>query len=237
MSNTEAKHRTPGLRYAAHLGFPSIDHPLLAGITGSDDPVRHIEFAAGLGLAGVLDPFAASRSSAAQARIGMAAMDHDLAMGSFLYVPFPELARARWASPDLECVPILLDDVCNAIAIAARLGSRHIVILAIAEVGIPASVQQSVMADRLKWAGDLAARAGMTVLVEGVSRARLPHLLLHGIAASATVVSAAAHPAVRLAFDTGVLSPPSAFSTLDGILFQGQRSCMEARVVRHQFPR
>ena len=40
------------LRYAAHLGFRSLDLPLFAASVGSADPIAHIAYAAKLGLAG-----------------------------------------------------------------------------------------------------------------------------------------------------------------------------------------
>ena len=190
-------------RFASHLGFPTPDQPLFDALVPGTDPLAHIAFAAAQGFGGIADPFAAMRSPALQARIGDAAARAGLRMGSFLYLPFDRLADARWASTDAAVRAATLDDMRAALAIAARLGSDRIAVIGMAEPGIGREQQHRAMADTLRMAGDLAARAGVMLCVEGVSPQRLPQLLLHGIAASAAVVRLAAHPAVRLCFDTG----------------------------------
>lgn len=190
-------------RFAPHLGFPAPDQPLFDALVVGADPGDHIAFAAEQGFGGVADPFTAMRSADAQGRIGEAAARCGLRMGSFLYLPFDRLARARWASRDAAVRSDTLDDVREAIAIATRLGSDRIVILSVAEQDGTVSEQHAAMAEMLRFAGDLVGRAGLKLCVEGVSPQRLPQMLLHGVAASAQVVRQAAHPAVALCFDSG----------------------------------
>lgn len=190
-------------RYLLHLGFPTIDSPLFDELVASSDPVDHIAFAADQGFLGVVDPFAAMRSSADQSRIGDAVRRRGLEMGSVLYAPFDAAARFRWASPDPEARALVLADVGRGLTTAARLGSRALAIIGLAEPGEPVAMQHATMADTLRRAGDIADRAGVTLLVEGVNPERLPRMLLHGVEAAASVVRRAAHPAVGLLLDTG----------------------------------
>ena len=190
-------------RFALHLGFPTPDRPLFAELVGSVDPLAHIAFALDNGFGGIADPFGAMRPPAVQAEIGRTAMAAKLAVGSFLYLPFDEIGRARWASDDAAAQTRIMEDVEEAIAIAERLGSRSVAVLSLAEPDRTVQQQGQAMADLLRRAGDLAAPAGIVLAIEGVNPARLPQMLLHGTDAAAAVVRAADHPAVRLCFDTG----------------------------------
>ena len=190
------------LRFAAHLGFPNPQQPLFGAAAGTTDPVRQIAFVAQHGLAGVLDPFSAMRSPEEQAQIGIAAADAGLAMGGFLYLPFDAFRTARWGSADPDIRRELIVAIGKAIGIAKRLGSRHISVISVADEELDRATQYAAMAENLRFAGDLAARAGVTLCVEGLTAARLPHALLHGVEQSAQVVRKADHPSVRLLFDT-----------------------------------
>lgn len=186
-----------------HLGFPTIGSPLFDELVASSDPVDHVAFAADHGFLGVLDPFAAMRSAADQSRIGDAALRRGLEMGSALYAPFDAAARFRWASPDPEARAQVLADLSRGLTLAARLGSRALAIIALAERGPSIDMQHATMAETLRRAGDLAGAAGVTLLVEGVNPERLPRMLLHGVESAASVVRGAAHPMVGLLLDTG----------------------------------
>ena len=60
------------LRYASHLGYRSADEPLFRDSVPGLDPAAHIEFAAGLGFAGVQYALARGRARDEQAQVGAA---------------------------------------------------------------------------------------------------------------------------------------------------------------------
>jgi hydroxypyruvate isomerase len=190
------------LRFASHLGFPNPQHPLFGAAVGSVEPAGQIAFAVEHGLAGVFDPFAAMRTPTEQEWIGRLVSDSGLAIGGFLYLPFNAFAKARWGTTEPEARKTLLDDIEASIAIARRLGSRQIALISIAEESVVREAQHEAMATNLRFAGDIVSKAGMILCVEGLTPARFPMALLHGITESAEVVSRCGHPAIRLLFDT-----------------------------------
>lgn len=190
-------------RLSPHLGFPTPDAPLFDALVAGIDPIDHVAFIADRGFGGVVDPFTMMRDPASQRAIGDAAARRGLHMGGFLYAPFDAIGRARWASCDSAVQAMVLGDVRAALDAAQRLGARQIAILSLAEPGEDEPEQLASMIDLLRRAGDLALAAGVELCVEGVNRARLPQMLLHGVARSAALVERTDHPAVRLLFDTG----------------------------------
>ena len=76
------------LRYASHLGYRSVEEPLFRDSVGTLDPVAHLEFAAGLGFAGVQYALARGRPQDEQARVGAALARLGLEAGCMIYTTF-----------------------------------------------------------------------------------------------------------------------------------------------------
>jgi len=188
------------LRYAPHIGFRG---RALFEDTAGPDPVALIDFIADQGFAGFQDPMAAGRPSAEQARIGEAAAARGLAAGCFVYRFDPESpAPAAWGMLDADGRRQALAGLKAAIDVAGRLGSRHIAVLSARDTATPKWVQLAAMAENLRPAADVAAAAGLTLVLEATDAKRLPGMLLNHVADAVTVARMAAHPAVRLVFDT-----------------------------------
>lgn len=190
------------LNFAPHLGFPTLDRPLFPALAGNSSPEAQIAFAAAQGFTFLQDPFAARRPARQQQAIGDAAATAGIRLSCFVYAPLERASTPSWSAVDEAGRSALADDVEEAIAIGQRLGSTHIAVLGGADQERERAVQRRAMAANLAWLGDRVAAAGMTLSVEAVNAGRLPQMLLHHLADALQVVRDAAHPAVRLIFDT-----------------------------------
>ena len=85
------------LRYASHLGYRSAQEPLFRASVGTLDPLAHVDFAAGLGLAGVQYALARGRPTEEQAAVGAALARHGLQTGCVIYTSFDNIRRPLWA--------------------------------------------------------------------------------------------------------------------------------------------
>lgn len=190
------------LRYAPHLGYRPPFEPLFAATVGSADPVAHVSFAADQGFAGVLYAAARSRSTDEQARVGRAIADHGLEAGCVLYTTFDKLRHTAWATNSEDARAWIADEIGEAVAAARRVGARRLAVLGGADAQRPLALQQAVFVEHLRRVADQAAREGMTLCLETLSRKSIPDMLLQHIADAYAVVKAVNHPAVRLIFDT-----------------------------------
>jgi len=190
------------LRYAPHLGYRPPFQPLFAHAVGSDDPVAQVEFAADQGFAGVQYAAARSRPVSEQSRVGEALARHGLEAGCVLYTGFDQLRNTSWGVESDDARSWITSEVRAAIDAAKRVGARRIAVVAAADPQKPNALQRVIMASHLRFAGDLAAMADMTLCVEALSRTSIPNMLLQRILDAHAVVRSANHPAVRLIFDT-----------------------------------
>jgi len=188
--------------FAPHLGFPSIDTPLFRQCVGSADPVRQIAFAAERGLAGVQDPFAATRAEDEQVRIGAAIKDHGLRLGCYTYASPDVMMASPWGSGDRAIEERIEADVAAAFKIGKRTGASEIAVLSAATSIHSPERQRDNMERLLRQLGSKASDEGFTLCLEAVDASRLPWALLHHLADAAEVVRAVASPSVRLVFDT-----------------------------------
>lgn len=188
--------------FAPHLGFPTPETPLFRELAGSAEPEAQIALAAARGFRRVQDPFAARRSESQQASLGEAAKAAGLGLGCFVYAPMERAMQAAWSATDIAGREALETDLCTAIAIGKRLGSRFIAVLTGNDPARSRAEQFHAMTSNLARLADRVADAGMMLCIEAVNAQRLPQMLLHHVADAADVVRDASHPAVRLIFDT-----------------------------------
>src|SRR5262245_15460798 len=85
---------------------------------------------------------------------------------------------------------------------ARRFHARYVVVLSGALPKIPVSVQFAAMVENLRWAADIAGKAGMTLCLESISAKSAPNMLLHHIGETYAATKAVNHPALKLIFDT-----------------------------------
>ncbi|MEQ8503497.1 MAG: TIM barrel protein [Sneathiellaceae bacterium] len=191
------------LRYAAHLGFRSFDMPLFAHAARSPAPADQIAFAAGIGFAGIQDPWFSSRPEADRREIAACLRHHGLAAGSLVIGAKADLAEPLWLPGDRAGADRLSAAIDRAFRDAEALGATDLAIVPGRAPGLPAAEQEARFVERLHETGVRAASRGLRVAVEAIAPATLPNLLLTGFDQAARIVRAADHPAVRLIYDTG----------------------------------
>ena len=209
------------LRYASHLSYRAPDTPLYRHIVGSLDPVAHVEFAASLGFSGVQYAMAKLRPLAEQEAVARALARHGLEAGCMIYTGRDKLAAPLWSRSDAEARALLAAELAGAFETAKRISSRYVAILSGADPRLPLAYQQTAMTDNLRWAADLADRAGVILCVESINRRSLPNMLIHHIGDAYEIVSAVDHPRVRLIFDTAHIQ------AMDGDLLSHLDACWD----------
>jgi hydroxypyruvate isomerase len=191
------------LRYASHLGFRALDLPLYRDSVGSLDPVAHIEFAAGLGFAGVQDALARRRTPEEQKRVGDTRAKLGLEAGCTLFAPIETVLKPLWGSADPEALATLTDELKEGVETAKRGGTRLLAVIGGRDPRVPLDRQLVLMIDKLRRLAPLAERAGITLCLESTNTKTLPNMLMEHIGDAHTVVKAVGHPNVKLIFDTG----------------------------------
>lgn len=191
------------LRYASHLGYRSVEEPLLRASVAGLDPVAHIARAAELGFVGVQYALAASRDAAEQQRVGDALAQHGLEAGCMIWTSFDKLRLPLWGEATASAREQLLAELGNCAQIARRTGARRIAVVGAADPRLPLALQQQRFVENLKWAADYAQEQGLTLCLESLSRRSLQGMLAHHILEAYAIVKAVDNPAVRLIFDTG----------------------------------
>lgn len=191
------------MRFALHLGYRPPFEPLFRATVGSDDPLAHIAFAAAQGFAGVLDAHARRRPVEQQLAIGDALRRHGLQAGCVLCTVFEDIKQPAWGHDTLAARAWVDAEVALAVAAAKRIGSRHIAVLGGADPALPRAEAHRAFAAHLRRAGDVAAAAGLTIVLEHLNEATVPGMLLHRLDETLALLAATDHPAVRLIFDTG----------------------------------
>lgn len=190
------------LDFTPHIGFPTPDFPLFGALAGDPTPGAQIAFAAAQGFKRIQDPFTAQRSPSGQRAVAQAASAAGVGLGCFVYAPFARASEPQWSAAEASTRRVLDAEVDNAIALGQRIGSRHIAVLTGADPSRTRNEQFAAMAANLARLADRVDAAGMMLCIEAVNAHRLPQMLLHHFEEAVGVVRAAAHPAVRLIFDT-----------------------------------
>jgi hydroxypyruvate isomerase len=190
------------LRYAPHLGYRPPFQPLFAATVGTDDPLDHIKFAGDNAFAGVLYAAARARPAAEQQKVGDALAAHGLEAGCILYTTFDQLRNASWATDSKEAREWIASEIAQAAEAAHRVGAKRLAVLGGADPQRPIAYQHASLVQNLRHAGDIAARAGLTLCLETLSRKSIPDMLLQHMPDAVAIAKAVDHPAVRLIFDT-----------------------------------
>jgi hydroxypyruvate isomerase len=190
------------LRYASHLGYRSSDAPLFLHSVGSLDPVAHVDFAADLGFAGIQYALAVSRPDEEIARVASALERRGLEAGCILFATLDVAVRPLWGSLDERAREERELYLGRCFRVAQRLGARRIAILSGADPRRPLAWQHANFIENLKRAAEAAARAGVILCLESMSRRSLPGMLVPHIHEAYAVVSAIGSANVRLIFDT-----------------------------------
>ena len=206
------------MRYATHLGLLAPDAPMFRHSARSVALEEQIAYLAGIGFAGVQDNFLKLRTIDEQERIGRAAEQHGLEVGSFNNNPLT-WDQPLWSATDDASRTRLERDLTDSIAAARRTGARRAVCVTGRDPLRSHSEQIGVMADNLARFADHAARADVILHVEPVTSTRFPQLLVNSLDDALAIVRAVDHPAVRLQFDIAHVAEQ------DGAAFERLRDC------------
>jgi len=190
------------LRYAPHLGYRPPFQPLFAESAGSQDPVEQVRFAADNGFAGVLYAAARARPEQEQRRVGQALAARGLQAGCMLYTTFDQLRNTSWSVDSAAGRAWIATELAAAAAAAHRVGAEQLAVLGGADPQRPLADQHAAFAQNLRFAAEIAAREGLTLCLETLSRKSVPDMLLQHMPDALAIVRAVDHPAVRLIFDT-----------------------------------
>ena len=109
------------LRYAAHLGFRSLETPLFAASAGGADPLAQIDFAASLSFAGVQDPWFATRSRDVQEAIAARLRNLGLEAAAVVCGTPATIRTPLWNSPGEPARNRLESELQSAFDAAKRL--------------------------------------------------------------------------------------------------------------------
>lgn len=206
------------MRYATHLGLLAPDAPMFRHSAPSVGVEEQIAYLAGIGFAGVQDNFLKLRSVDEQERIGRAAAQQGLEIGSFNNNPL-SWDQPLWSGTDDDSRTRLERDLSESIAVAQRTGARRAVCVTGRDPARSQREQVRAMAANLARFADAAARADIILQVEPVTSTRFPQLLVNSLADALEIVAAVDHPAVRLQFDIAHVAEQ------DGAAFDRLRDC------------
>ncbi len=209
------------LRYASHLGYREPDKPLYRHIVGSLDPVAHVEFAASIGFSGVQYAMAKARPVTEQEAVARALAEYGLEAGCVIYTAREKLSAPLWSRSDADARAVLAAELAGAFETAKRVNSRYVAVLSGADPRLPLAYQRAAMTENLRWAADLAERAGVVLCVESINRRSLPNMLINHIGDAYQIVSNVDHSCVRLIFDTAHIQ------AMDGDLLSHLDACWD----------
>lgn len=191
-----------GLRYTSHVGYRPPFRAQFAATVGSDDPIAHIEFAAALGFAGVLYPWAMDKSEAEIDAVAQALQAHDLAASVIVGVPARTLGSGLWTDPSGSVEADLERYTVEACRRANQLGSG-VVAGIVADPHPEPDVARSleVAARRLNRMASIAADHGVRLGLEAMTT--IPTSVLRDTKTVVDLVEASGHDAAGIVFDTG----------------------------------
>lgn len=189
------------LRYAPHTGFLPHDRtPLFHALAGKD-PADHVRFAASQGMAGIMDAWANDRPPEQIHAIKAALEETGLVGGCVVSTPLARFMEPLWVAEAAEAEEELLGHVSHSLRVAGELGSKTLAVVLFEDGETAPAVQRRRAADRLRKAADITFAQGVTLAIEPIGG--LPGMLLGSFAEAVDLVRQAAHPGVKLMFDTG----------------------------------
>jgi len=190
------------LRYTSHLGyFPPEFRPQFAATVGSNDPVAHVEYAASIGMSGVLYPWAAERSDSEVRGVGNALSASGLACGCIVGLPLTATFGGPWVDRSPTGRSALEKHIVTAAKTATLLGASRLAAIVSADPNRDNDSQLEDAAANVHDMAGVAADHGLVLAVEPMCI--LPGMLLTSTASAVGLLQRADHPAARLIFDTG----------------------------------
>ncbi|MFF2486087.1 sugar phosphate isomerase/epimerase family protein [Microbacterium sp. NPDC058062] len=191
-------------QYTSHLGYlPPEFRPQFVetvGVEVESDPQRHVQFAADIGMTGVMYPWALSRPPKESATVARALRELGLRGGAVVSVPLAELGKPQWADRSAHGRAELEDRVRAAVGMARELRSGLIV--AFPSVDGPVTDEHlSNVALNLRDMSRISGDEGIGIALEPMTL--LPHVVVRSIDTAVDLVARAESESVGIIYDTG----------------------------------
>lgn len=202
------------LPYTIHLGYgPPALRPQFLETVGAAGLEAHVRYAAELGVAGVLYPWALQRPPDEVAKVRQAIADTGLAASCVVCVPLEAVGTTIWTERSAANSARLEGYVRQAARLATSLNSTVLAVLIAADPQRPdGPAQRDDAAANLRDMAQIAADHGLTIGIEPM--VALPGMLLHDTADAVRLITQARHPHVGLIYDTAHVS------AMDGEILQ-----------------
>ncbi|MFD6059473.1 TIM barrel protein [Rhodococcus wratislaviensis] len=212
---------TWSMRYTTHLGYRPPDfRPQFLETLATPDPTAHIGYAAELGMAGVLYPWALSRPPHEVRSVSRAVKELGLSSSCVVCVPSSELSTGIWTDRTAAGRTRLKAYVQKAAALAASLSSE---ILAALISFDPRRTddhrQRDDAAANLHDMASIAADHGVVLAVEPMTV--LPWMMLRTTQEAISLLGAAGHENLGIIYDTAHVS------MMDGDLMAALRAAWD----------
>lgn len=188
------------LRYAPHVGYAPPEKLLFRELAGANR-ADHVRFAARQGMAGILFPWAGESPSEERNSVRDALQETGLSCSCLVSVPLSAVLEPIWVTGSEATESKWRKYLLRSVQIAKDLGSHCLAVLIRAVPDSSRTHQVRTAIDRLRHAADLAASHGLILVVEPMIA--LPDMLLRNFAEGVELIRSAAHPALKLIFDTG----------------------------------
>jgi hydroxypyruvate isomerase len=176
--------------------------PLFPASAGSADPLAQISFIASLGVAGVQDPWFATRPEPTQLGMASALSEFGLAAGCVVCGTLSSIRTPLWNTPGPTARATLEMELRRAMAAARRIGAETIAVLTGEDSSSLRERQVDTMIANLRWAADIVASDGLTLCLEPTNARTLAGMLLTHFDDGCQIARATGHAAVRMIFDT-----------------------------------
>lgn len=188
------------LRYTSHLGYVPPDLPLFRDSVNNTDLVAHVHYAADLGLAGILYPWAVSRTAAERAAVGMAIAERGLEGSCVVYTSAEAVMMPLWVDAGRSATKRLAEEIRVAVSVARSVHSRIVAVLIRGDGVRDVAEQRDCAIKNLRAVAPIAIDAGVVLGVEPMIF--LPDMLLRNVSQTRALLGEVDSPAVRMIFDT-----------------------------------
>lgn len=189
------------LRYTTHLGYaPPALRPQFHATLGAN-LTAHVHYAAELGMAGVLYPWAIDRTPMEREAVRLALAETGLLCSAVAALPLELTISPVWTDRSRQSRTKLANTIAAASDLAVSLTSTILTVIVSADSTRESLTgQQDDLVSNLRDVAPIAEDHGLTLGIEPMLR--MPHPLLRSTAVTAEVIAMTGRPNVGLVFDT-----------------------------------
>lgn len=189
------------LRYTSHLGYRPPERRLqFLATLGTDDPVAHIEYAAKIGMSGVLYAWARDRSETEVSTVRSALRANGLACSCIVALPASLVLAPLWTDRSPAARDVLTREIGQSAELAASLGSDLLAVVVSGDPSRGFETQRDDFIANLHETAAIAKAHGVKLGLEPMKSR--PESFLDSIQKTLEILDAVADPQVRLIYDT-----------------------------------